>query len=222
MTRDEREDEDEDEHEHVDEPAARGGEPRRISPWIPIAVLAVLVVAVAGYAFTQQNRASDLDGRIERTDDVADAASRFAVALLSYDYQDLTASTTAIVELSTETFAEQYRQAFARGLGAEITELEATSDATIIEVLVARSSGDTARAVVIADSTITSLTGSKASVGTYLDLTLLRVDGEWKVDSVTSIANTGQASEDVPTVDPSDPEEPTTTSTTTTTSEPPG
>src|SRR5690606_22552167 len=75
------------------------------------------------------------------------------------------------------------------------------SEATIREVFVSRSTGDTARAVVIADTEIVSAAGSRATVGTYLDISLVRLDGRWQVDDVTSVANAGSRLAPVPGAD---------------------
>jgi Mce-associated membrane protein len=192
---------------------------RRDRVLLALAVL-VAIAVVAGVGALWSSRA-DLRSEIDRRDEVAAVAGRFAEALLTYDHEDLVASRDAVTDLATDRFAAEYADAFDAGLGVQIESLEAVSSATVREVFVARSDGDTARAIVIADSEIVSSAGSRGTVGTYLDMTLVRLDGRWRVDDVTSVANTGSRLDPVPGSDADgaglDEPGPTTTTTTTTT-----
>jgi Mce-associated membrane protein len=178
--------------------AARASAPRRRRGRVLLA-LAVLVAiaAVAGIAALWTSRA-DLRSEVDRRDEVASVAGRFAEALLTYDHEDLVASRDAVTDLATDRFAAEYVDAFNAGLGVQIEALEAVSSATVREVFVARFVGNTARAIVIADSEIVSSAGSRGAVGTYLDMTLVRLDGQWRVDDVTSVANAGSRLDPVP------------------------
>lgn len=160
---------------------------------LALIALGALVTAVALWSSR-----SDLRREADQRDEVASVAGRFAEVLLSYDHQDLDASVDAVRELATADFADEYSGAFDAGLGGQIETLEATSTARIREVFVASFTGDTTRAVVIADSDIVSAAGSRATVGTYLDITLIRLDGRWQVDDVTSVANAGSRLSPVP------------------------
>lgn len=178
--------------------AGRAGAPLRRRGRVLLAMAVLLAVAtVAGVAALWSSRA-DLASEIDRRDDVDAVAGRFAEALLTYDHDDLAASRDAVTDLATDRFAAEYADAFDTGLGVQIEALEAVSSATVREVFVARSEGDTARAIVIADSEIVSSAGSRGAVGTYLDMTLVRLDGRWRVDDVTSVANTGSRLDPVP------------------------
>lgn len=164
-----------------------------------VLVLLVLVAlgAIASAGALWSSRA-DLQADIDRQDEIASVAGRFAEVLLTYDHEDLEASRDAVRDLATADFADEYAGAFDAGLGGQIESLEATSTSTIREVFVSRATGDTARAIVIADSEIQSEAGSRATVGTYLDISLVRLDGRWQVDDVTSVANAGSRLTPVP------------------------
>ena len=183
-----------------------------------LALLAIGAIAAAGALWSSR---ADLQADIDRQDDIASVAGRFAEVLLTYDHEDLDASRAAVRDLATADFADEYVSAFDAGLGGQIESLEATSTSTIREVFVSRAAGDTARAIVIADSEIQSSAGSRATVGTYLDITLIRLDGRWQVDDVTSVANAGSRLTPVPGSpaegdDEAEDDEPDTSSTTTT------
>jgi Mce-associated membrane protein len=162
---------------------------------VVLALIALGAVVTAGALWSSR---SDLQRDADQRDEVASVAGRFAEVLLSYDHEDLDASVDAVRELATADFADEYAGAFDAGLGGQIETLEATSSARIREVFVASFTGDTTRAVVIADSDIVSDAGSRATVGTYLDITLIRLDGRWQVDDVTSVANAGSRLSPVP------------------------
>ncbi len=161
-------------------------------------LLSLLALGALVSAAALWSSRADLQGEADRRDEVATVAGRFAEVLLSYDHEDLDSSRQAVRDLATPDFADEYVDAFGAGLGGQIESLEASSSATIREVFVSQSTGDTARAVVIADSEILSAAGSRATVGTYLDITLVRLDGRWQVDDVTSVANAGSRIDPVP------------------------
>lgn len=176
----------------------RREQPPRRTGRVLVVVLALVALGAVVAAVSLWSSRADLQDDADRQDEVATVASRFAEVLLTYDHEDLEASREAMRELATADFATEYVDAFDAGLGGQIESLEATSSATIREVFVSRSTGDTARAVVIADSEILSAAGSRATVGTYLDITLVRLDGRWQVDDVTSVANAGSRLAPVP------------------------
>lgn len=203
--------------DEVDAGRASTAPPRRRGRVVLALAVLVAIAAVAGIAALWTSRA-DLRREVDRRDEVAAVAGRFAEALLTYDHEDLVASRDAVTDLATDRFAAEYADAFDAGLGGQIESLEAVSSATVREVFVARSDGDTARAIVIADSEIVSSAGSRGAVGTYLDMTLVRLDGRWRVDDVTSVANAGSRLDPVPgSAADADDGEPAATSTSTTT-----
>ena len=188
-------------------------------------VLALVALGAVVAAVSLWTSRADLQDDVDRRDEIASVAGRFAEALLSYDHEDLDASRSEVRDLATSEFADEYVDAFDAGLGGQIESLEATSSATIREVFVSSSTGDTARAVVIADTEIESDAGSRATVGTYLDISLVRLDGRWQVDDVSSVANAGSRLAPVPGSDvdegtADDPDADGTDSTSTTTSAP--
>ena len=168
---------------------ARG--PRPVALVALAVVLAVAVVTIV----VQWRHTADLDRRVRDLQsadatrrDIASAAGSFGEALLSYDFSDLNAARERVLALATDAFGQQYTTAFTGGLDVAITKLQATSKATVDDVYVSDAIGDTAKAVVTLDSEVHSTAGTRRTVGSYLDLTLKRENGAWKVDTVTSVA----------------------------------
>jgi Mce-associated membrane protein len=200
--------------------------------------LAVLLAIALATIFIQWRHTSDLDRRVNGLQsadatrrDVATAAGTFGEALLSYDYSDLNAARTRVLALATDSFGQQYTTAFTGGLDVAITKLKATSKATVDSVYISDLIGDTAKAVVTLDSEVHSTAGTRRTVGSYLDLTLKRENGAWKVDTVTSVAALDQqtiapdgtvTSSDATTSSTVVPGVPDPSATTTTTTAPPG
>jgi Mce-associated membrane protein len=149
----------------------------------------VVLVAVAVLGGAEWRRADRLAGRDRVRRDVAHTAGSFGQALLSYDYADLGAARTRVLSLATDNFAQNYTSAFTNGLSAAITSVQARASGTVRKVYVADVNGDTADAVVTLDSEVHSSQGTRQVVGSYLAMTLQRIGGHWKVDTVTSIAS---------------------------------
>jgi Mce-associated membrane protein len=195
------------EHEaSAEEPAPTGPPTRKArARWLPV-VLVLVAVAAITVAVVQSTRHDDLQAQVDRREAAADVAARFAERLLSYTHDALDEQATGIAELATEEFADEYRTALDQGLAASIEELDATSSATITHVLADESEGGRARVIVIVDSEIRSEAGTRTSVGTYLDVSLLHLDGRWQVNDVRTVAN--QASGDQGSEDQGEPGEP--------------
>jgi len=81
---------------------------------------------------------------------VEQVASRFASAVLTYDYRDLNKTKDAVLALSTGKFRTDYEQNFP-GLSALFTTTKGQSTATVKDVFVSGIQNDTATAVVVLD-----------------------------------------------------------------------
>jgi Mce-associated membrane protein len=163
-------------------PSGRGRWRRIVAAAVLLALVAAVAVAVA-----QWRRADDLAAEADARRAVATTAGDFAAALLSYDAAALDEARDRVTELATPSFAAEYTAAFDNGLRPVIDELDAVATATVRDVLVSDVSGSTARAVVVADSSVTSAAGERDLEGSYLQLELERVDGRWRVAAATAV-----------------------------------
>lgn len=195
----------------MDEPintdATTSSHRRRIDP--VTAFVTLIALALAAFAWTLQSRVADLESDRDDRFEASVVASNLTLALLAYDHADLDTNRETVLRLSSQAFQENYLGAFDDGLATLIESLEAAATAEIRQVMV-DVTGDRARAIVIADSTVNSSVGSRVLTGTYLDIALVKLDGKWLVESVTSVAATGEdlvpapGASEAPTTEPTD------------------
>lgn len=152
-------------------------------------VLFVLSVALASLAAVLASR---LESERDRRNDVEEVAGRFATALLTYNHDNLNEARERVLALSTGKFREEYEQAFAGGLDVLIRETKASSTGTVTDIFIGPVEGESAKAIVVANATTEGTTGTRRSVASYIQLVLVHVGGQWRVDGVTNL-NFGQA-----------------------------
>jgi hypothetical protein len=139
---------------------------------VAAAVLAVLVVRTGG----------------DDQEDLRAAAGRFGEALVTYDYHDPTAHRDAVLGLATGSFRQDYQDAFDQGLSDIITEVQAVSTGTVNEVYLTSVDAGQARAIVSLDIEVSGTSGQRTLLDQYVLLTLIDLDGTWKVDQVTDLS----------------------------------
>jgi len=125
-------------------------------------------------------------------------ASRFASAVLTYDYRDLDKTKQSVLALSTGKFRTDYEQNFP-GLSALFTTTKGQSTATVKDVFVSGIEHDTATAIVVLDERGQGTAGQRLNVDWYLRLSLVKVKGDWRVDDLINLNFAGQAASPVPT-----------------------
>ena len=121
-------------------------------------------------------------------DDLRQAAGRFGEALVTYDFHDPTAHRDAVLALATGSFRQDYQDAFDQGLGDVITEVQAVSKGSVNEVYLSTVDDGQARAIVSLDIEVSGTSGHRSILDQYILLTLIEVDGGWKVDQVTDLS----------------------------------
>lgn len=156
---------------------------------LPLVVGLVAIVLAVGLVLTYLSR-SDLESELDRRDDIASVAGEFSATLLSYDFEDIDATVDDVDPLVTDVLREELATGYQGDLRAQIEQLEAVSTADVLDVLVSDTVGDTARAIVVVETDVKSEV-SQARVTTYLDLALLRVDGEWLVNELKALRTEG-------------------------------
>ncbi len=119
----------------------------RMGRGLLVLAIGALVVAVgaAALALGQSGEVDDL--RADRDDrrEVALVASEFGRAYLSYDFDDVDASSDAVVALATDDFAERFEATSAPGIEELFASMETSTVATTDEVFVGDIEGDRAR-----------------------------------------------------------------------------
>lgn len=170
------------------EPAAGAPEPvgvtaRRVSPLVVAVSLAVVFAAAAavlGVLLAQQGDDGELD-------DLRQTAGRFGAALVTYDYHDPDAHRDAVLAFATGSFREEYQDAFDQGLAQVITEVQAVSTGYVKDVYLSAVDEERAQAIVVVDIEHEGTSGPNTLYDVYFRLTLVDVDGTWKVDQVTDL-----------------------------------
>jgi len=151
---------------------------------VALAVIFFVGTVVAVIFAAQQHRdlqqSRDARGAVEQT------ASRMTSALLTYDYRDLDKTKKAVLALSTGKFRTDYDTNFG-GLTSLFTTTKGQSTATVKDVFVSGINNNTATAIVVFDERTQGTTGQRLNVDLYLRLSLVKVNGQWRVDDVTNL-----------------------------------
>jgi hypothetical protein len=167
------------------EPVAAQGPRRSPARWLPWALALVFLATAIVMTIVAASLNRDLDEAETGDREVASVAGRFAEALFTYDHRDVATTRERVLSMSTGGFRDEYEEAFEGGIDVFIEETEATSEVTVKEVLVGAIEGGTATAVVIIDTSADGAGGARNLRNLYLRLDMVRVEGEWKVASVT-------------------------------------
>jgi Mce-associated membrane protein len=154
-----------------------------------LATVAMAIVAASQHRQLQQTR--DTRGAVENV------ATRFASAVLTYDYRSLDRTKQAVLALSTGKFRTDYEQNFT-GLSALFTSTKGQSTATVKDVFVSGIQHDTASAIVVLDERGQGTSGQRLNVDWYLRLSLVKVRGNWRVDDLINLNFAGQGPAAVP------------------------
>jgi len=163
---------------------------------VALAVVFFIGTVVAAVFAAQQHH--QLQQSKDARAGVEQVASRFASAVLTYDYRDLDKTKTAVLALSTGKFQTDYEQNFG-GLSALFTTTKGQSTATVKDVFVSGIQNDTATAIVVLDERGQGTSGQRLNVDWYLRLSLVKVKGNWRVDDLINLNFAGQGASPVPT-----------------------
>ena len=143
-----------------------------------VGTVVALVFAAQQHRQLQQSR--DARSGVEQV------ASRMTSALLTYDYRDLDKTKRAVLALATGKFRTDYDQNFG-GLSSLFTTTKGESTATVKDVFVSSINNNTATAIVVFDERTQGTSGQHLNTDLYLRLSLVKVNGSWRVDDVTNL-----------------------------------
>jgi hypothetical protein len=119
--------------------------------------------------------------------DLQRAAGTFTEALFTYDHQDPDAHRDAVLALSTGSFTEEYEESFDRGLRQLMTQVQASSQGTVKEIFLSEADDGRAEVIVVADAVQDGAGGPRTVYDLYVKLTMVQVEGEWKVDDLVDL-----------------------------------
>jgi len=144
-------------------------------------LLAVVAAVLAVLLLTNDEDQDDLE-------ELREAAGRFGEVLVTYDYHDPEAHKQAVLDLASGSFRQDYEDAFDQGLGQIITQVEAVSRGTVNDVFLSSVDGGQAQAVVSLDVEVSGTSGQRTLLDQYVLLTLIKLEGGWRVDQVTDLS----------------------------------
>ncbi|MBV8560751.1 MAG: hypothetical protein JO050_08250, partial [Acidimicrobiia bacterium] len=151
----------------------------------------IVAVVFAAQQHRQLQQSKDARAGVDQV------ASRFASSVLTYDYRNLDQTKQAVLALSTGKFRTDYDQNFG-GLSALFTATKGQSTATVKDVFVSGIQNDTATAIVVLDERGQGTSGQRLNVDWYLRLSLVKVNGNWRVDDLINLNFAGQGASPVP------------------------
>ena len=166
-------------------PAAPASPARRVPALLWVA-LGVLLVATLASSILAANATAARNRDRQDRQSVEEVAGRLATALSTYDYRDFEATKRRVLSLSTGAFATEYERAVV-ALKPLIDQTKATSEATVSDVFVGNLGDGKASAIVVIEIRANGVSGPRVSVDNYVDLSLVKVEGEWKVDGVRNL-----------------------------------
>lgn len=140
----------------------------------------VVAVIFAAQQHRELQRSKDARAGVEQI------ASRMTSALLTYDYRDLDKTKKAVLALASGKFRTDYDQNFG-GLSSLFTTTKGQSTATVKDVFVSGIENNTATAIVVFDERTQGTSGQHLNTDLYLRLSLVKVNGQWRVDDVTNL-----------------------------------
>jgi Mce-associated membrane protein len=171
----------------VTAPEAPADRSRRTVPAGAFVVAVMVAAALAILAVFALDSGGDGDGG-PSDQELRLAAGRFTEEFLTYDGGDFDAWKADVLALSTGGFAEEFEQA-ERGLRVFFEEGARDAVAQVNEVFVGQEDRGAVEVVVVYDRDVS---GGEEEAYTetdrYLQLSMLRIDGQWLVDNVTDIA----------------------------------
>lgn len=153
-------------------------------------VIAVLVAVALGvlavYALAS-------GGGREAGDDHQDvrlAAGRFAERFLTFQHDELDAWKQDVLSLTTSGFAEEVEEVES-GLRTLIAESELDAVTQVTDVFVGEVDRGAVEAVVVYDRELRGGGPVRTESDRYLQVAMVRIDGEWLVDNVVDLASAG-------------------------------
>ncbi len=150
--------------------------------------MALAVLAVVGFTMDSGGRtgdqASDQDIRL--------AAGRFAERFLTFDHDHIDEWKQEVLALSTGGFAKEVADVES-GLRRLIADNALDANTQVTDIFVGQPERGAVEVVVIYDRDLSGTAGTRSEDNRYMQLSMVRVDGQWLVDNVIDVASAGDA-----------------------------
>lgn len=174
-----------------DEGTDRRAEGRRTVPVGAFAVAVIVAVALAGLALFALVT-GDGSGGGDADREVRLAAGRFSERFLTFEHDELDVWKQDVLALATGGFAEEVEEVES-GLRTLIAESELDATTQVTDIFTGEVERGAVEVVVVYDRELRGGGPGRSESDRYLQLTMLRIDGEWLVDNVIDIASAAGA-----------------------------
>jgi Mce-associated membrane protein len=146
-----------------------------------LVVVAVAAVALAATSYATVSAAAD---RSDRREAVLDSARQQAVNFTTLDYRHLDRDLGRVLGGATGDFRKQFRSG-TKDLSTLVTQNKAVSRGEVLDAGLVSSDDDSARVLVVADSTVTNAADPKPQKRHYrMQLDLVRHGDRWLVSDL--------------------------------------
>jgi Mce-associated membrane protein len=152
-----------------------------------LAVLALVAVAAAAGTAVLAPKMSGAGARDDRRAEALHAARQQTVNFTTLDYRHLDRDLGRVLEGSTGDFRKQFR-AGTKNLTELVTANKAVSQGEVLDAGLVSSDADSARVLVVADSTVVNTASPKGEKRHYrIQLDLVRHQGSWLISDLTFV-----------------------------------
>lgn len=164
---------------------------RRVGPLVLLGLLAAVTVVALALTAILAPRIGDAAARDDRRTEVLAAARQAVVNFTTLDYRHLDRDLGRVLAGSTGDFRSQFR-AGTKDLRSLVTGNKAVSQGEVLEAGLVSSDDDSARVLVVADSSVTNTANPKAQRRHYrIQLDLVRHPSaehpRWLVSNLTFV-----------------------------------
>lgn len=169
---------------------------------VPVGAFAVAVLLAAAMAVLAvfALATSDGSGGGDEEREVRLAAGRFSERFLTFDHDELDVWKEDVLTLATGGFAEEVEEVES-GLRTLIAESELDAVTQVTDIFVGEVDRGAVEVVVVYDRELRGGGEGRSETDRYLQLAMLRIDGDWLVDNVIDIASAGDPGGSVPPAD---------------------
>ncbi len=159
---------------------------RRQTLLLGLLALAAVVAVVA--AVFLANRLGDVADEEARRQEILQTARQQGVNITTLDYQTVDQDLQRVLELSTGTFRKEFR-AGTKDLTDLVVKNKAVSTGEVLEAGIVTADSDSARVLVVADSTVSNGASAQPQVRHYrMQLDMVRRGDRWLTSTLTFVS----------------------------------
>ena len=153
-----------------------------------IGLLALAAVAAVLAVVFLANRLGDVADEEARRQEILQTARQQGVNITTLDYQTVDEDLQRVLELSTGTFRKEFRSG-TNDLTDLVVKNKAVSTGEVLEAGIVTADSDSARVLVVADSTVSNGSSAQPQVRHYrMQLDLVRRGTRWLTSTLTFVS----------------------------------